>query len=117
MRRLLWVFAAVGVTVTGCFPRVAAPPGELSQPEIDAAKTKYPDATAESLEKGRHVFVDHCDHCHGFPDLAFKKATDWPATAERMGKKAELDAGEIDLLQRWIAAAQPKAVETFNAKK
>jgi hypothetical protein len=113
MRRLLVVLAAV--SLSGCFPRAAKPPEALSDPEVEAAKAKFPDATPESLEKGRHVFIDHCDHCHGFPDLAYKKPEDWPATSARMGKKAELDAGELDLLQKWIAAAQPKAVETYAA--
>ena len=114
MRRLLVVLAAG--SVSGCFPRVAAVPGELSSAEVDAAKTRFADATPESLEKGRHAFVDHCDHCHGFPDLAYLKDDQWPATAERMGKKAEMDPAEIALLQRWIAAAYPHAVQTYAAK-
>ncbi len=113
MRRLLVVFAAV--SLSGCFPRVAKPPDALSDAELEAVKAKYPDATSESMEKGRHLFVDHCDHCHGFPDLAYKKAEDWPKTSERMGKKSDMDPAEIDLLQKWIAAAYPKAVETYSA--
>jgi hypothetical protein len=115
MRRLLVVLAAV--SVSGCFPRSAKPPDALSDGEVEAVKAKFPDATAESLEKGRHEFIDHCDHCHGFPDLAYKSAEQWPATSERMGKKAEMDAGELDLLQKWIAAAYPRAVETYNTSK
>jgi len=97
------------VALSGCFPRAAPPPGELSSAEVEAVKSRWPDANAESLEHGRHVFLDHCDHCHGFPDLSYLKAAEWPSTAERMGKKSELDAAEIESLQRWIAAAYPKA--------
>ncbi len=106
MKRLLLTVPAV-LALAGCFPRTGPPPGAMTEAQLETVKSQWPDATVDSLEKGRHVFIDHCDHCHGYPDLTYLKPAEWPHTAERMGKKAELDAGETELLTRFIAAAYP----------
>jgi len=106
MKKLLLLVPAV--LVVGCFPRTAPPPGTMTEAQLDSVKGRWPDLTLEYLEHGRHIFIDNCDHCHGYPDLTYKQAGEWPSVAERMGKKCDLDAKDIENLQKFIAAAYPK---------
>ena len=61
------------------------------------------------LAQGHKVFTESCGSCHGHPDVMEKTAAEWPATAKRMGSKADLTDAETEAVTRFILAARARA--------
>ena len=67
-----------------------------------AAAGRWPDATPESLENGRQLFLAKCNKCHGYPAIEKVAPDEWPSIMERMGHKAHLSAPDQDLVLRFV---------------
>jgi hypothetical protein len=89
-----------------CFPRVGPPPTALTEAQVVRAQGQWPDTSAVELEHGRQVFLDHCQDCHGYPDLQFRTAEAWPKSATRMAHKGDVDPRDVDPLIRFILTAR-----------
>jgi hypothetical protein len=99
----------IGATVAclflvACFPKAGTVPGPLSTLAVEGAQAKWPGTSAEDLERGRQLFLDHCDSCHSYPDRAAYTEAEWPGIARRMGDKVDLKEAENELLLRFILA-------------
>lgn len=88
----------------GCYPAKGPAPGPVSPATLQAATTRWPESTSDSLESGRSVFLGSCNKCHGYPDVHKVDEDKWPAVVKRMGKKAKLDQGQEELLLHYILA-------------
>lgn len=105
--RALWlaVFA-----LAGCgYPRAGAAPGTIAPGAVQAAQSRWPDASAATLEQGRQLFLGRCNACHDYPDRAAIAAERWPAIVEGMGAKAHLEAADRALVLRFILATRVEA--------
>ncbi|MFT3924468.1 MAG: hypothetical protein QM778_18160 [Myxococcales bacterium] len=94
------------LVLAGCYPAKGPAPGPVSPATLQAATSRWPDSTSESLDAGRSLFVGNCNKCHGYPDLHKVDADAWPSITKRMGKKAHLDDAQTELLLRYILAEQ-----------
>ena len=102
-----------GLMLGGCFfPKAGPPPDPLSELKVTLAKARWPDASAESLERGRQYFLGTCDNCHKYPDLPHYSEEKWPPIMQRMGKKAELTPEETELVLRFILAHRTQPATT-----
>jgi cytochrome c5 len=102
--------AATLIMVAGCAtPRTAPAPGPISSDAVAAAKTRWPDATSESLEEGRGLFLKSCNRCHGYPDRSAYSEEKWPGIMEVMGKRAKLTPEQIQLVLHFIIATRTSA--------
>jgi hypothetical protein len=70
------------------------------------ASTRWSGATAESLATGHDLFIDNCNRCHDYPDLTAKAEDKWPATVEKMRKKADLTHAQGDLVLEFILTSR-----------
>jgi len=102
------VLAAVAlISLGGCiFPKSAPPPSALSADQLEAARSRWPDATAEALEEGRQLFLASCDGCHDYPDLAHYSEQDWPEIMQRMGDKSDLSADQTAQVLQFVLVSR-----------
>jgi cytochrome c5 len=93
--------------ITGCAtPRTAPAPGPIPAEAVEMAKTRWPDASKQTLEEGRTIFLNSCSKCHGYPDRSAYSDEQWPPIVERMGKKAKLSPEQAQLVLRFIQATR-----------
>lgn len=107
-----WAVSLVAcLFLAACFPKAGTVPGPLSSGAIASAQSRWPNTSAEELEQGRQLFLNHCNTCHSYPDRAAYSEAEWPGLARRMGKKADLKEAESELVLRFILAnrAEPGA--------
>ena len=85
------ILVPIAFALFACGAAYIAP--AVSPQLVDAGKAKWPDATLESLQRGRDTFVASCGKggfCHGLRDPHAYPADKWPSIVERMAKKADL---------------------------
>jgi cytochrome c5 len=104
MKLRLIVATAACLFLVACFPKAGTVPGPLSSLAVEGAQAKWPGTSAEELERGRQLFLDHCNSCHSYPDRAAYTEAEWPGIARRMGDKVDLKEAENELLIRFILA-------------
>lgn len=95
------------LTTAACgYPRSGAVPGPLSSASAATAATRWPGATAESLEAGRTLFIERCNDCHGSPDLRAVAADRWPGIMADMGRKSHLTPEQTEQVLRFVLVAR-----------
>jgi cytochrome c5 len=96
----------VGLLVlAACGPKTGAMPGPLSVKQSTEAAGRWPGASDFSTARGRMLFQSKCDGCHGYPDVHAIQEASWPGIMERMGPKAELNAGDAGDVLNFVRAA------------
>lgn len=90
--------------LAACFPKAGTVPGPLSSMALENAQAKWPGTSAEELERGRQLFLEHCNSCHSYPDRAAYTEAEWPGITRRMAEKVDLKEAESELLVRFILA-------------
>jgi mono/diheme cytochrome c family protein len=98
----LLLLAFVGASTSACGPKAGAAPGPLSMASAELARSRWPDASVESLEQGRQLFLTNCHRCHSYPDRTAYTAEEWPSLVRRMGRKAHLSDAEAMLVLRFV---------------
>jgi mono/diheme cytochrome c family protein len=74
----------------------------VSDKELSAAKTKFPDATLEALQKGHGLYNGTCTNCHGAKSITERSEEKWPEIIERMAQKAQLTSEEKDAVLKYV---------------
>jgi hypothetical protein len=69
------------------------------------ARSRWPDTTAASLERGRELYVARCSGCHPLHPPDTQPAARWAALLDEMAPRAHLDATERDLVLRYLTSA------------
>ncbi len=64
MKHLLWVWALVGLALTGC-ERETGPAPSPPQPTSTALPVIEPAPSLAALNRGARLFQEHCAQCHG----------------------------------------------------
>src|SRR5688572_5970981 len=101
----LWASAGCGgkgATV----PSAAWSPKMVTPSMVENAKTKWPEASAESLSRGHDTFVSKCNQCHDLPDPSSESEGDWPSILDRMGKNANLSTEQTKEVLHYVLAAR-----------
>lgn len=80
--------------------------GAVTPALVQAAQKRWPDASEQSLGRGRDLFVGKCKTCHALPAPKDHTAEEWPKLVEKMGKLAELDAAGREAVLRYVIAAR-----------
>jgi len=94
-------------TLAGCFfPKSGTAPGPLSSAALEGAQVRWPEASSESLEKGRQLYLASCNGCHSYPDMGHYAEEQWPAIMSRMGDKSDLSEEDSELVLRFVLAAR-----------
>ena len=86
------------------------PPTEAPATEAPTATEAPPTKVPATLD-GQSLLQERCTQCHGLGQVERAKKTEeeWKATVERMvGKGAQLDEAEQELLIQYLAETYPK---------
>jgi len=103
------VFAVV--IISACSPKTApavastapAPKVDVSTAQVDAAKTKYPDATLDALQKGHDIyFGTPCTGCHGAKTITNFSADELPGIIDHMARKAKISDEEKSAVLKYV---------------
>ena len=99
-----------GLVISACSPKATsstsvnpASSTDVSSAQVDAAKTKYPDATLDVLKKGHDVYYgDACTRCHGAKKITNFSGEELPGIIENMARKAKISAEEKDAVLKYV---------------
>jgi mono/diheme cytochrome c family protein len=108
------IVSLISVQCGGTPPATEAPPTEAPT-ATEVPPTEAPAATkVPATLDGQALLQERCTTCHGLGGVERAKKTEeeWKATVERMvGKGAELDEAEQELLIKYLAETYPKAAK------
>ena len=113
-RFVLFILVVVSLLATQCG---GAPPATEAPAVTEAPATEAPTATevppteVPAILDGQSLLQERCTVCHGLGGVERSKKTEeeWKATVERMvGKGAQLDEAEQELLIQYLAETYPK---------
>lgn len=97
---------ALTMALAACFPKSGPVPGPVTGDAAKAASSKWPGATETSLAEGRQIFTDHCNKCHGYPDVNAKEEGEWPHILDEMAGKAKLTPAEKNKVLLFVQASR-----------
>lgn len=103
--RSLWITLSLSLLACG-FPKSGAAPGPVSPATLEAAKSRWPDASEASLDAGRSLFLARCNGCHSYPDLASIPEAKWPSIMDEMAPKAKLNPEQKDVVLHYVTVAR-----------
>jgi mono/diheme cytochrome c family protein len=105
------IVSLISVQCGGTPPATEAPPTEAPT-ATEVPPTEAPEATeVPATLDGQSLLQERCTQCHGLGGVERAKKTEeeWKATVERMvGKGAQLDEAEQELLIKYLAETYPK---------
>ncbi len=91
--------------MTGCgFPPAGSAPGPLTAAAVQNAQMRDASVTAASLERGRQLFLAHCNSCHSYPDRTRFTEEQLRSIVPRMASKAQLSASDSKLVLDFVLA-------------
>jgi cytochrome c5 len=96
----------IAVLVACGYPKPGPPPAPLPPAAIEAARLRFPGATAESLESGRQVFLRNCNRCHELPAIGAFSEAELERIVPRMARKAKLDEVQSQQVLQFVLAAR-----------
>jgi hypothetical protein len=111
MRKSIFlIMLYIGMVVSACSPKTTAavvtnptPLPDVSNAQVEAAKTKYPDATLDALQKGHDVYYGaSCTGCHGVKRITNFSQEELPGIIKRMARKAGITDEEKDAVLKYV---------------
>ncbi|HXU28774.1 MAG TPA: hypothetical protein VN698_16210 [Bacteroidia bacterium] len=110
MKKIFFLAALYfGVIISSCSPKTTnatavnpAPSNEVSNAQVDAAKTKFPDATMDALKKGHDIYYGTCTNCHGAKRITNFSEEELPGIIDNMARKAKISAEEKDAVLKYV---------------
>lgn len=111
MKKVFFIGALVAVVIiSACSPKgnkatttTTSNNADAAAAQLAAAKTKYPDATSEQMQKGTAVyFGDACTRCHGAKTITRFSAEELPGIIDDMARKAKISAEEKDAVLKYV---------------
>jgi hypothetical protein len=110
MRRRLLALTLFAASFVGCgFPPAGDLPPPVTPAAADAAKARFPDSSASSLNAGHDLFASRCNGCHRYPDITKIDDARWPEILSRMGKKASLDDAQTHSVLSFVLVARSRS--------
>ena len=108
MRKILCLVFAITLIVACKSKKSAASssPAGPTEVQLTAVKTKYPNATMETLKQGHSLYYGTCTRCHGAKDIASRSEERWPGIVESMAKKAGISDAEKEAVLNYVMAVK-----------
>jgi uncharacterized membrane protein len=105
-KMVLAVLLFFAFIVLACTPKIAkstsASTSTVSTIQVDAAKTKYPDATMDVLKKGYTIYFGVCTNCHEAKKITDFTTEELPGIIDHMARKAKISAEEKDAVLKYV---------------
>ena len=81
------------------------PPGE---PQLAAAKTRFPDVTVEQLKQGHGIFYGACTKCHNPKDISGYTEVELSQVLDKMAVKAKLNSTQKEDVWKYMITLRTK---------
>jgi hypothetical protein len=104
MKKIVCFVFAVAL-ITACKSKksgTASTPSGPTEAQLTAAKTKYPNATMETLKQGHDLYYGTCTKCHGAKDITSRSEERWPGILDNMAKKAGITDTEKEAVLNYV---------------
>ncbi len=88
--------------VEGPAPAAPSASNAPTEAQLTAAKTKFPAATMDELQKGHSIYYGACTRCHGAEPITKYDEKQWVGILDEMAGKAQLSAAEKDATWKYI---------------
>ncbi|MFM2201316.1 MAG: hypothetical protein RL040_516 [Bacteroidota bacterium] len=95
------------ITLLGCILILAACASKkttvsLSDADATRAAAKYPGASLASLQKGKLLYEEKCNTCHGLKNPTAYDEVQWGKHVKRMAPKAKIDKPTEELILQYV---------------
>lgn len=74
----------------------------LTDSDAIRAAAKYPDASLASLQKGKLLYEEKCNKCHGLKSTLSYNEEQWVKNVKRMAPKARIDKATEGLILQYV---------------
>ena len=108
----------IGIVISSCSPKTTtsasvnpASSTNVSNAQVEAAKIKFPDATIETLRKGRNLYYGTCTNCHGAKKITNFSEEELPGIIDHMAKKAKISAEEKDAVLKYVMGVKLASIK------
>ena len=108
MRALGLVGIALGIISVGMWLGCASQVPHATPQQIEAALQNWPGIDAETLDRGRSVYVARCSGCHNLYPPVSIEAAKWPGIVDDMSERSGLSAGQKEDLLRYLVTVAPR---------
>jgi hypothetical protein len=102
---MILIFA---VCASGC---AAVKLAGTNQADAERGALKFPGYTFSDLNRGKQIYVDHCNKCHRYKAPQTRDESRWDAIIPKMAKKAKLNGDEQELVLKYVVAMSTVKVE------
>lgn len=101
------VLILVAVLASCTAKKKSAAPENVTQAQLQAAKTKFSDVTMDQLKNGYTIYNNGaCTNCHGAKSITSRDEAAWTGIMDRMAPKAHLTPTEREAVWRYIMAVK-----------
>ncbi len=76
---------------------------------VARGRSEDPGCSAASLERGRQLYLDHCDSCHALYLPDSRPSLEWPHELAIMAPKAHLARHDANAILMYVLAAHTPA--------
>ena len=105
--------------LANCTPKVAkstasskgTPTSHVSTSQVEAAKTKFPDANMEALNEGYTIYYGVCTNCHEAKTITDFSTEELPGIIERMARKSKLASEKKDAVLKYVIGVKLASVK------
>ncbi len=101
------------ITLVACILILAAcaskkTTASLSDADATRAAAKYPGASLASLQKGKLLYEEKCNTCHGLKNPTAYDEVQWGKHVKRMAPKAKIDKPTEELILQYVVTMSGK---------
>ena len=104
VRRTTGAIVVLAALAAACATTIVHP----SLDDVRWASARWPDATLESLEQGRSLYVRSCAGCHNLHPPTDYAPDRWPSVIAEMAPDAMVTTQEQELIARYLSAASAR---------
>ena|ERR1700751_1432854 len=109
MKNIFFVALYISVIALSCSPKTTSATvansvssTDVSNEQVNAAKTKFPDATMDALKKGHDIYYGTCTNCHRAKKISDFSEEELPGIINNMASKAKISAEEKDAVLKYV---------------
>jgi cytochrome c5 len=108
MKKIAITILAVGAIVVACKSKKTMNSSKeaVTDAQLTAVQSRFPDATKAELEKGYAVYTGPCTRCHGTKDVTAYTEPKLLEIVDAMSKKAKITPEEKQALVRFAVGVR-----------
>ena len=98
-KKIIALFSALLILAACATKKTTA---TLTDSDALRAAAKYPGASLASLQKGKMLYEENCNNCHGLKSTGAYNEEQWGKHVKRMAPKAKIDQPTEGLILQYV---------------